>query len=319
MPEDELLEWRGFVVNERPAYMWGFELAKQNEDFLLGLDPLYFTRAAESYVPLLDAEEKQTAALALRTSYAHGLETLFALLCAAIQAPHCPLGWILKYAPGDVPKVIRRVHNGESLLSRLVFDHRWQGLSERIHMFRHADPEEDGRIKHLFADVWSRLAEDFLDDLGGKEYNSIKHGLRAKASGMSFRMGRRDAPGDAPIIDSSAEFGSRFFIAESLYNDAANFYVRYAGRAWSPRALAVRLELIALSLGNIVSFLLAQIGTHTEQLRFQWPEAQSNLALAWQSPGTIRSFLGGDEIEIAKTDLRPPGEILAVYRAGPDL
>src|SRR5689334_15702085 len=100
MSQESLLEWRSFVVDDRPACMWGVDLPKQNDDFLLGLDAAHFTRSIESHLPLLETNQKHSAALAIRTVYAHALETMFALLCAAVQAPHCPLGWILRYKPG---------------------------------------------------------------------------------------------------------------------------------------------------------------------------------------------------------------------------
>lgn len=318
MTQDRKLEWRSFVVDDRPACMWGFDLPAQNEEFLVGLDPSYFNQSIAAQLPLLGTPERHNAALAIRTTYAHALETLFALLSAAVQAPHCPLGWILRYRPGDVSKVTRKIDEGLPLLSRVDFTNGWYGLADRIHAFGHNDAKEDLRIKTLFGDLWSKLATDVLDKLGNSEYNSIKHGLRSKASGLTFRMGPANDP-HTSFIDAASDFGSQFFISEPLHNDSINFYARFAARAWSPKALAVRTELISLSLRNVISFLRTQTGAAVTNIHFQWPEEQNDLGVAWASPGFVHSLIGDDGITIARSELRTKDEIMSAYQPGPDL
>src|SRR5688572_29868789 len=104
----ETMEWRSFAVGDRAACMWGVELSAQNDRFLTGIDPSFFNYLVETHVPLLDGPNRQRAALAIRTTYSHALETFFALLLAAIQAPHCPLGWVMRYRPGELAWLARR-------------------------------------------------------------------------------------------------------------------------------------------------------------------------------------------------------------------
>jgi len=318
MSKEDLLEWRGFVINDRPACMWGFDLPDQNHEFLSSIDPAYFNQAVAAQLPLLETENRQNAALAIRTTYAHALETLFALLCAAVQAPHCPLGWILKYRPGDVPKVVRKIQEGAELLTRLRFNDGWQGISERIHLFVLEDPEEERRIKRLFGDLWLRLAWDFLDDWGSIEYNSIKHGLRSKASGFALRIARTDEPA-APVVDSTSEYGSRFFAMKPIREDSVNFSVQRVSRAWAPRALAIRTELIGASLTNVTSFLKVHSGAAMDSVNFEWPDPDNDITGAWVSPGSISSFAAGETIDLANTNLKRKQDILAFYDGGPDL
>jgi hypothetical protein len=254
--------------------------------------------------------------VALRTNYGHALETFFGLLAASVQAPHCPLGWILQYAPGDVPKVIRKIHQDEHVLARVPLPptNRWAALSATINSFKHDDPGEDARIKRLFADTWALLAHDYVDEIGGDEFNSIKHGLRVKPGGFSLQIGASPDESAAPLIDSRSEFGTRFFHRESL-GDAINFYAKDAARNWSPKALAVRTELLCVSINNIVSFLRLQLGASAHSVRFHWPVPidQPALELAWKQDFIVQSMVGGIPIELAPSALQKKSEILNAY------
>jgi len=86
-----------FVVYDTPHACWDLELRRKNLEFLEGIDAEYFRYVAEMNVTHLESDNKHRAALALRLAYSQGLETLFALLGARIQAPHCVIGWMLAY------------------------------------------------------------------------------------------------------------------------------------------------------------------------------------------------------------------------------
>jgi hypothetical protein len=43
-----------------------------------------------------------------RPGYAQALETFFALNCAAVQAPNCPLGWMLMYDDAQLFSVVKK-------------------------------------------------------------------------------------------------------------------------------------------------------------------------------------------------------------------
>ena len=87
----------GFVVNETPHCLWDVETySERTLEFVRGIDPTYYDHIAYIHGDLLEGDEKQYAATALRIAYTQGLETLFALVGAVVQAPYCIAGWVLK-------------------------------------------------------------------------------------------------------------------------------------------------------------------------------------------------------------------------------
>src|ERR1041385_6978782 len=88
---------RFFAVGKKPFVVWAYDAI--NDDFLRGIDTKYFQYLADTHSANLTGEHRLTAAIALRTAYHHGLETLFMLIFATLQAPHCVVGWILKCWP----------------------------------------------------------------------------------------------------------------------------------------------------------------------------------------------------------------------------
>lgn len=152
--EESWLEWSCFVVDTKPFCMWGTDLPRQNQEFLAGIQPEFFEHVARSQAEHLRGEDRQHAALLTRLIYSQSLETMFALMAAAIQAPHCPLGWLLRYQTVDVVNVVRKLERGEKVLSRMEGPLTWDAISREIHRFQHDDATEDNRIKTLFATVW---------------------------------------------------------------------------------------------------------------------------------------------------------------------
>jgi hypothetical protein len=96
------LQSRIFMVGDRPHEVWDWDLDKRNLEYLESLDPDYFLYVARTNYPNLEAEEskdRQRAATAIRVAYHHGLESLFSLVFAALQARHCVVGWMQVYTP----------------------------------------------------------------------------------------------------------------------------------------------------------------------------------------------------------------------------
>src|SRR5690349_22706750 len=115
------LQWSAFAVDETPYCMWGEGLRDQNLEFLRSMKPAFFNHVASVHQPTLedeDAERRQFAAHAIRLNYSHCLETFFALLAAAIQAPTCPLGWLLAYENRELFSFSRKLSERQRLLSR---------------------------------------------------------------------------------------------------------------------------------------------------------------------------------------------------------
>lgn len=279
--------------------MWGIDLREQNQRFLEGFDASYFNYIADVHGAALTSDSKHHAALALRLTYAQALETFFALLCAAIQAPTCPLGWLLRYRPYQLYELVRKLSQGSPVLTRLPSPLSWQSLSGQIHRITLSDMAEVEDIKRFFGETWARLAQDFLGDHSSDEYNNIKHGLRVRSGGFSFQLLASDQPDATPVIDSQSVFGSRFFTSEQIVVhdviDKINFFVQEVGRNWTPIALAVRLELLSVSIGNVLSYLKLCGGFGGDSVSFGWPvlSSRQDAELAWSVDYKIETIKGG--------------------------
>jgi hypothetical protein len=122
------IQYRFLKVGNKEFCVWDYDLMQQNQGFLESIDPKYFEYVANIYareiidrdepklLALLDrisdyfgkklgreysskSEGSQYASLGVRFAYSHGLETLFALIAAFMQAPMCPFAWIRLYQP----------------------------------------------------------------------------------------------------------------------------------------------------------------------------------------------------------------------------
>ena len=87
-----------FVVDGTPYCVWGHELRDIQSSFLEDFDPKYFEFSANAFAEKLHSSEKANAHLAIRATYGHAMETLFAVLCATVQAPGGVLAWLLRKA-----------------------------------------------------------------------------------------------------------------------------------------------------------------------------------------------------------------------------
>jgi hypothetical protein len=307
------LDWSSFVVDETPHCMWSLDMKEQNLRYLQGIDPTFFRYVTVAHSEQLEGEKRQHAALAIRLAYAQALETFFALIGATVQAPNCPLGWMLMYENRQLFSVVRKLSDGTPLLTRDISRSvTWQSLSREINVWEIEDKAKESWIKEHFAATWSKLARDFLAQHASDEYNSIKHGLRVKSGGSSLAIGVH-ADGTPPDIDRRSDFGTRFFAAERLEKGRTNFHAQNCYRNWSPAALAVRLQLLALSIGNVVAYLRIKIGEEGATVHFQWPEQSEALELAWKSDFVFEFMSGG--IPIAPGDIVPKSksEILEGY------
>jgi hypothetical protein len=80
------LQFCRFAVDEKAYCVWDHDLERENARFLHGLEPAYFDHLAKAHGSGLDGDSPQMSALSLRIGYSHGLEALFALLCATVHS-----------------------------------------------------------------------------------------------------------------------------------------------------------------------------------------------------------------------------------------
>ena len=101
-----MMEYSKFAVSDVPYCVWDPELRRTNLEFIEEIDPAYYEYIAGiNKEALQDDDGAQYAAMAIRIAYFHGLETLFALLCACAQAP----GLYDRLAPKVLIRTVERL------------------------------------------------------------------------------------------------------------------------------------------------------------------------------------------------------------------
>jgi hypothetical protein len=307
-----------FAIDESPYCVWGIDLREQNLEYISSLNPRYFEYVVNANIELLKGEERQFAAIAIRSAYSQALETLFALIGATIQAPDCIVGWMIRYRNPELTSLVKKIHEGRSIYTKITIEISWEKLAERVHsLFKTDGAEKDIRIRDLFAALWSRLASDFLDARSNSEYNSIKHGLRVRPGGFHLSLGPEEIPGvlcppEQMKTIASSEFGSSYFVHEQLHNNR-NISIRRQSVNWSPEAYAHRTLLITCSIANILGYIKALNRVDIEDHRFMIPTDESIFDKAWEQPGG--AFDISFKFDIDPNSIRPRSqeEILSVY------
>lgn len=278
-----------FVVNETPYACWDWELQKKNLEFLAGIDASYFKYVSEINIANIENEDKHKAAIALRLAFSHGLETLFALLCSAVQAPQCSIGWLLSYKNSELISLVRKISKCEPCYTRFkISPITWNELAKYIHGNLEYDQEKREWIQRGFGNIWTELAYEFTDAKFTLEYNGIKHGLRARPGGFHLAVGFEETPGiPAPPEKmqslGGSTFGSTYFVKEhTIPTDKLNFRPRRHSRNWSPQNLANGLFLISMSIQNITSWLRMVNGAPPNKCRFEHPTSEDVFELPWK-------------------------------------
>ena len=281
-----------FVVDETPYCLWDWDLKRETLVYLDSLDPTYFAAVGLLLAPGLELPQKNQAALGIRLAYFQALESFFALLAATVQAPHAPLGWLVKYKNIELRSLIEKIESGQPVKTRLTARATWEELSAAINGFQLDDPHREDEIRQGFARVWGRCAREFVSDRAGSEYNSIKHGLRVHSSGFSVSVGIEKKPGvPAPKEKmteiGASEFGSTNYWGEPVGKGRLNIRTRSVSRPWDPYALVVRLQLLAMSINNVIGSLRILSGRPPTEVRFEWPSELETFDRPWEPSASI--------------------------------
>ncbi len=180
----------------------------------------------------------------LFSNYFLALETLFSLLCSIAQAPHFAYGWLLKYSNCDLYNVVEKIHQNKPLNNPHQKESvTWEDLSNIIHPNIH--DEKDIRRNKDFAQVWEKLAQEFLTESYQKSYNSIKHGFRAKKNAITrLNIGEREFEG--------SDYGFEYGVVETL--ESVN-HIKFQTTNVNPDSFDVIFEIVKGTIINIKSFL----------------------------------------------------------------
>ena len=280
------LEFVRFVVDNTPHACWEWNLQGRNLEYLRGVDASYYAYVADANAEHLDDEEhRQRAALAIRIAYSQALETLFALLCARVQAPGCVIGWLLVYQNHDLNSLVRKLSRHQKVRSVLKVEPTWENISRGIHAYLGHDDAKKEWISVGFAKAWGRFAGEFLNEKLSAEYNSAKHGLRTRLGGFTLAVGREDVPGqlarpeEMKTIGGSA-FGTSFYTVQKL-GDKVNFRAKRMSRNWIPENLLNGLHLLSMSIGNVVSALRLMNGEEPGTCMFHNPDRAEGFDAPW--------------------------------------
>lgn len=318
MPE-HVLQHYPFVTGRKAHCAWEFDLSKAVLRFLTELDPDYFVNIAEIHLARVEESECQSSAIALRSLYLQGLETLFAMLGALVQAPGAIPAWLLKYKNHELDELVADLQAGRPILSCVNSKiETWNDLSSVVHAGMAVDVEKKDEISTVFGGLWRRFAGDFLDKKMRLEYNSIKHGLRIKPGGFALAIGRQESP-EVPCPPErmqnmgGSKFGSAYYTAEELDSKGLNFRIRQQSVNWNPQNMFWGAKLISLSLNNVIACLRAVNKGEREDISFKFLENPEEFDKPWSHAVGVMSF--DFALNLSPNQIQPmrKEEILARY------
>jgi hypothetical protein len=253
---------------DRKLVIADWSLEKRNIEFIESIDPSYYLYLASVHSAGLNTEKSNSAALALRSAFHHGVETLMTIIGAMLQAPDCTYAWAPLCSTVKLIELASAISgNGGTVFNKhgidivdfgsvasLVF--RWLGEDA---------PKE--RAIGSFAQFWRYLADEFVSEFNRDEYNGIKHGCRVRPGGFKFAIQNEVAAGIAEdpsssIVLGQSKFGSSFtsmVVPVGLSSKRSNSLVLYPRRTyinWSAAVLVQSLQFIACSISSIRTALL---------------------------------------------------------------
>lgn len=281
-----------FVVNEEPYCIWEVDLPARNMEFLDGIDTEYFDYVLKVHA---EAEDEKRASIALRTGLHHAMETMFSLLGAYIQAPDCVHAWVAKCSNKDLRELVKKVASFRNdLCTKLNIDKvSWGNVADSVFRCYLPETEKNKKTAQLFASLWNRLAHEYTDKNHVDEYNSIKHGFRIRSGGFTLAVGLEHEHGVAPPSEEmklvgKSEFGTTFFRIESIGEGKGNRSLssRRISLNWNIEKTILLLQLVSMSVTNIISALKIANGAQPGTCKFFRPQEDSDFEKPWSySPG----------------------------------
>lgn len=320
-----------FVVNDDPYCLWDQDPVRRTKEFLDSIDPGFFSYLAEAHAENLDsAEHKRRVATASRMAYLHGIETFMTLVGAAVQAPQAPYAWVALAKTDLLRAVVERITKGDPALHTELtqWDRTWDGLAQRVFAY---SGQQNGwpKTAESFGHAWHFLAGEFLDENNQDEYNSLKHGFRIRSSGVKIAFGLEHQYGVAPPPEEmkslgGSDNGSTFYVIERAGRDAQGNRSKRSRRRtvnWTPETMIRGLQVIDVSIRNIVTFLRIVHGAQPNTVQFMRLEGIEDLTALLHDSVGIRSSsfdVDLDESQISATTKKGLLEELAQTFKKPD-
>jgi hypothetical protein len=292
---DNLLGSEVIVVNREPYCVWEVGLKQRNIEFINSIDTEYFDYVLRTHDERLDSKDDKRAAIALRIAYHHGLETLFLLIGALVQAPECTFAWISKCSVGELRDLVGRINQAdESIFTALKMPNvTWESIAEIVFRYYLPGSEQNKKTVELFAKLWRSLSSEYLDENNISEYNSLKHGFRVRSGGFGLSAGVEHKDGvSAPENEMqtlcNGKHGSSFTLLEKIGN-GRNLRVKRVSLNWRIERVTLLLQLISMSIQNIVSILKIASGAKKDAAKFVRPVEDEDFKKPWSyTDGVLR-------------------------------
>jgi hypothetical protein len=256
-----------FGVGEKLHCFWDCNIPALNLEFLNSIDHEYFNYLADIHSGSLTGPHKLRAAIALRTAYFHGLETLFSLIFAGLHALPVIPAWILKCRTEELRNLVGMVNSNQQAPNvRIRFEeYSWKSISAFFNGTALIGNAEQDKAVEDFGKLWQLFADDYADSFSVDAYNSFKHGFRVRLGGMkiSFQPVKSsenpDPPKDYQELGNS-EFGVTFYVADKIkeapdQKPDQHFRIKDCHVNCYPEYTAESLRLISVSIHNVVSCL----------------------------------------------------------------
>ncbi len=265
----------------------------------------------------METEDEKRASVAIRLALHHGIETLFSLLGAFIQAPDCPYAWIARCKTEELRKVVSRISTGDdSLITRwekpLL---SWTDVSAAVLKNCQPGTEKHKHNVNGFGMAWGALAGEMQDEVVNQEYNAIKHGFRTRSGGFTLAIGIEEtrgvpAPESAMNVLGGSQYGSMFYRVEKLkVSGGRHLRSQRTSVNWSLERDILLLQLIQFSINNVISALKLANGVPASECRFQIFSEDEDFMRAWSYSSGVTNInfdfvLDESKLpEVTKTDI----------------
>lgn len=301
-----------FAVGKDAYCCWEHDLPERNEQFLTSIDGEYFNYIAQRHIDHIEGQDCKRAAVALRAGYHHGLETLFSLLGALLQAPEAVPAWLPKCNNTTLRELVETLLHKEIVLTQIGPQRvSLSDLAVLVHQYCWPDDQPVNVTGNRFGCLWNRFAYDFLNPHHIAEYNSIKHGLRVSSGGFTFRAGLEEEYGVPASVANmhtlgASPFGTSFYEAVPVLPDGSSKYhlrIRHKALNWRAEAMAQRMQLIAWSINNVVSALRCLNGVRPDTVQFIRPENPDLFDAAWH--WDVGVDVSGFDLIVDPIDVKP--------------
>lgn len=277
-----------FAINDEPYCLWGYDLDERNSEFLNGIDTKYFDYLLNLY---LDSDEEKRAAIAIRITLHHAIETFFSFLGAYIQAPKCVYAWMEKCSNKQLRKFVESVGEGNNQVITIlnINSVSWFNIAESIFRKYESGTEKNIKTTKLYEKLWRRLAHEFLEQNYINEYNSIKHGFRIRPGGFSLTIGTEKEYGVSKTPEQmrlmgKSKYGSTFFKIETIgknINENRSLCSRRYSINWMIEKDILLTQLVSMSIQNIVSALRVLNGVDPRTCKYIRPSEDDAFEKPW--------------------------------------